>query len=87
MEFNDIKAILEQQGDAVEQFKRNESERITSMEAELNDLAKKSGRPVIGGSSGKAAPGQTWVDTKTKARLPVLRPDESLAALDGKAPA
>lgn len=84
MDFNDIKAILEQQGEAFEQFKRNESERITSMEAELNDLAKKAGRPVIGGSTGKPAPGQVWYDTKTKARLPVLRPDESLAALEGK---
>jgi hypothetical protein len=66
MDFNDIKAILEQQGEAFEQFKRNESERITSMEAELNDLAKKAGRPVIGGSTGKPAPGQVWYDTKTK---------------------
>lgn len=84
MDLNDIKQILDQQTEVFEQFKRTEDERIARMEGTLDDLALKAGRAPMFGGADKAKPVQTWLDTKTKTRVPVLRPGDSLAALEGK---
>lgn len=73
-----IRELIEEQGASF-------AKRIDELDRSVTEVERKAGRPPsLGGSTGKPAPGQSWFDTKTKAKVAVLRPDESLASLEGK---
>lgn len=87
----EIAEMVEDQGKAAQEFRAKQIARIDSLEKEAYEAAKKAGRPFpgVGGEFDPAAQitktHETWIDTKTKKSVAVLRHDQSLAALETKA--
>jgi len=82
----EIKTLIEAQGDAWKAFKSKNEDRVQALESQLEQIAIKAARPGgMGGTTALQPAPQMWIDTKSKARVPVLRPADSLAALEGKA--
>lgn len=85
MNFDEIKVVLDQQGGEFKTYVDKTGQRIDELARVVDEIALKAARPGgMGGGNTTTAPAQTWVDTKTKARIPVLRPTDSLAALERK---
>lgn len=82
----EITRLIEDQGVAMKEWTTAQSTRIKNLEGEVLELAKKAGRPFAPDASNtRGAPHETWIDVKTKKAVPVLRHDQSLAALETKA--
>lgn len=82
---DEVKDLIEEQGRTWQEMKTVHDSRLKNLETEMRELVKKSGRPFAPDASGQtAATHETWIDTKTKKAVPVLRHDQSLAALETK---
>ncbi len=70
----------------LENWRKEQGARIKALDDEVGELVKRSQRP--GGSGGAPAATskavESWIDTKTKSRIPVLLPGDSMAALERK---
>ena len=83
---NEVADLIEEQGKAALDFRQKQIARIDAIEKSLTDLEKRAGRPfATDASTSTAAKHESWIDVKTKKAVPVLRHDQSLAALETKA--
>lgn len=88
MDMTELIALMDGQAVQLNEFKSKHLSRVENIERELGELMKKQNRPGFGGpngAGGASEPVETWLDTKTKARVPVLRSSQALATLEGKA--
>lgn len=85
MNIDDILSTLDKQGEDFKSLHTKTGQRIDELARIVDEIALKSARPGGLGARTPVAPAQTWIDTKTKARVPVLGPSDSLAALEAKA--
>jgi HK97 family phage major capsid protein len=84
MSYEQILSALDAQAAQFEAQHTKTAARLDEMARLVDEVALKSARPGGMGASATPAPVQTWIDTKTKARVPVLRPSDSMAALEAK---
>lgn len=80
-----IAQMIEQQGDALEEFKTAQNNRLKTLESNVTDILKKAGRPGAPGIiTAPATPSDSFINVKTKERVPVLEHKDSLFALEEK---
>ena len=85
-DMTDVLKLIDAQGAELKTWQEKHDSRLDEIAAEAREAALKAARPGgMGGGNAPTAPAQTWIDTKTRTRVPVLRPTDSLAALESKA--
>jgi HK97 family phage major capsid protein len=85
-DLNEIKSLVVQQGEDWKTFQKQSEDRIKTLEAETNELAKKAGRPFAAASTSDSTNSlEKFIDTKTGKAIPVLKHGDKLASLEGKA--
>ena len=81
----DILDSLDKQGEAWESFKSSNNMRLKTLESELGDVLKRSGREgKMGSTAQSTTPTASFYDIKSKSRVPVLEHKDSLASLQKK---
>ena len=84
-DMTDVLKLIDAQGAELKTWQEKHDSRLDEIAAEAREAALKAARPGgMGGGNAPTAPAQTWIDTKTRTRVPVLRPTDSLAALESK---
>lgn len=90
-EVAEVISLIETQAKKADEFRAVQTARIDNVEKWAREIEKKAGRPgaelqgTFGPDSHAAAAHETWIDVKSKKSVPVLRHDQSLAALETKA--
>lgn len=90
LEEGGLKALLEEQGRAIENFAKKQDARLGILEREVGDILKKAARPAAGapvGENGQLQIGEvgnvaTMLDAKSGTQIPVLEHKQSLASLE-----
>lgn len=79
IELSDIKALVEKQNESWLGFAKKNDAKISALEDEVLELAKKANRPSLGGESPAADKGEVWVDSKSRNKINVLTHGQALA--------
>lgn len=75
----EIVSLIRDQGAAIDSFTKKQTTRIDALERDLDEALKRANRPGSTASQ-RSQPRETWIDNKTKRRVPVLAHKDSLAA-------
>lgn len=78
---DDVCALIDAQGKEWNEWQLKQGSRLSVIENELGDILKKGNRPGAGLSGNPIAPRETFIDTSSGKRIPVLEHKDSLAAL------
>lgn len=84
-DLSEIHAVLDKQGEAIEDFKKKHLSRVDEIDAVVKQLALKAGRPDLStGGNGSTKTLPTFFDTKSKELIRVFGRDDSIAAHEQK---
>lgn len=80
----EIKDLLQKQGENFAQFKLAHDNRLKTVEEDMREIAKKMGRPQLGGAVPSTKRMEQYIDTKSGKTIPVLAHADKLSALEHK---
>jgi HK97 family phage major capsid protein len=84
VDFTEIKELLEAQGDAWEEYKEANQNRLTNLERAIEPILTKANRPGANFVSDAQIPRAVWYDRKNNLPVHALKHNQSVAALEKK---
>ena len=82
----DIAKMVKQQGDDLDAWKKKQESTVSSLEADVMEMAKKSNRPKLDGKGDDTDKGEKWFDTKTRSPVLVLKHGQPMFTGEKAAP-